>query len=69
MSQPMTFPEIPKSSWNIREVPSLQLDKKDLTKILVVDDEQFNCDIIEGFLMVLGMKNPGERLNACYNGE
>jgi hypothetical protein len=23
-------------------------------KILVVDDEKFNCDIIEGFLMILG---------------
>jgi hypothetical protein len=23
-------------------------------KILVVDDERFNCDIIEGFLMILG---------------
>jgi hypothetical protein len=23
-------------------------------KILIVDDEKFNCDIIEGFLMILG---------------
>ena len=25
--------------------------------ILVVDDEKFNCDIIEGFLMILGFDN------------
>lgn len=25
--------------------------------ILVVDDEKFNCDIIEGFLMILGFEN------------
>ena len=24
-------------------------------KILIVDDEKFNCDIIESFLMVLGI--------------
>jgi CheY-like chemotaxis protein len=26
-------------------------------KILIVDDERFNCDIIEGFLMILGVTN------------
>jgi len=26
-------------------------------KILIVDDEKFNCEIIDGFLMVLGIKN------------
>ena len=24
-------------------------------KILIVDDEKFNCDIIDGFLMILGV--------------
>jgi hypothetical protein len=24
-------------------------------KILIVDDEKFNCDIIDGFLMILGL--------------
>jgi hypothetical protein len=26
-------------------------------KILIVDDEKFNCDIIDGFLMILGIQN------------
>ena len=26
-------------------------------KILVVDDEKFNSDIVYGFLMILGVKN------------
>ena len=28
-----------------------------VSKILIVDDERFNCDIIESFLMVLGFPN------------
>jgi CheY-like chemotaxis protein len=42
---------------------------QDTGKILIVDDERFNCDIIEGFLMVLGMNNYIQRIEACYNGE
>lgn len=30
---------------------------KNRRKILIVDDEKFNCDIIYGFLMILGVKN------------
>jgi CheY-like chemotaxis protein len=39
------------------------------SKILIVDDEKFNCDIIEGFLMVLQMPNYQQRTDQCYNGE
>ena len=38
-------------------------------KILVVDDEKFNCDIIYGFLMILGFKNRKEMTKFAYNGE
>lgn len=68
INEPMTFPEIPKSSWNIKQLNSFCKEQEN-GKILVVDDEQFNCDIIEGFLMVLGMKNSTKRCNKCYNGE
>jgi CheY-like chemotaxis protein len=45
------------------------MKKKGEGKILVVDDEKFNCDIIDGFLMVLGFNNKEDRVEACYNGE
>ena len=41
-------------------------------KILIVDDEKFNCDIIDGFLMILGFKElPGAKdaVHFAYNGE
>ena len=38
-------------------------------KILIVDDERFNCDIIFGFLMILGVKNRKELTTFAYNGE
>ena len=37
--------------------------------ILIVDDEKFNCDIIYGFLMILGFKNRKELTRFAYNGE
>jgi CheY-like chemotaxis protein len=39
------------------------------SKILVVDDEKFNCDIIDGFLMILGFKNRHQMTVFSYNGE
>jgi CheY-like chemotaxis protein len=38
-------------------------------KILVVDDEKFNCDIIFGFLMLLGIYNRKELTDFAFNGE
>ena len=38
-------------------------------KILIVDDEKFNCDIIDGFLMILGFQNRQELTEFAYNGE
>ena len=38
-------------------------------KILVVDDEKFNCDIIDGFLMILGFTDRHRRTAFAYNGE
>ena len=38
-------------------------------KILIVDDEKFNCDIIYGFLMILGIRNRQEIAEFAYNGE
>ena len=42
---------------------------KNKRKILIVDDEKFNCDIIYGFLMILGIKNRSEIAEFAYNGE
>jgi len=42
-----------KSSNILRKQPSL-LKVHKTGKILVVDDEKFNCEIIDGFLMILG---------------
>ena len=38
-------------------------------KILIVDDERFNCDIIEGFLMILGFTQRIQMTEFAYNGE
>jgi hypothetical protein len=38
-------------------------------KILIVDDEKFNCDIIEGFLMILGFDQRENMTEYAYNGE
>lgn len=41
----------------------------DVGKILIVDDEKFNCDIIEGFMMILGFEHRESLLEYAYNGE
>ena len=46
-----------------------ELEKSTNGKILVVDDEKFNCDIIFGFLMLLGIENRKEVTDFAYNGE
>ena len=38
-------------------------------KILVVDDEKFNCDIVYGFLMIFGVRNRSKITEFAYNGE
>lgn len=38
-------------------------------KILIVDDEKFNCDILYGFLMILGLKNRRKITDFAFNGE
>ena len=40
-----------------------------MRKILIVDDEKFNCDILYGFLMILGVKNRSDIVEFAYNGE
>ena len=37
--------------------------------ILICDDEKFNCDIIYGFLMILGVPNRKEVCEFAYNGQ
>jgi hypothetical protein len=37
--------------------------------ILICDDEKFNCDIIYGFLMILGVPNRKEICEFAYNGQ
>ncbi len=36
---------------------------------MIVDDEKFNCDIIEGFLMILGFEERTKMTEYAYNGE
>ena len=55
---PMSPPSLIKSNW-----------VRNKRKILVVDDEKFNCDIVYGFLMILGVKNRAELTEFAYNGE
>ena len=38
-------------------------------KVLIVDDEKFNCDIIDGFLMILGIQNREKFREFAFNGE
>ena len=38
-------------------------------KILIVDDEKFNCSAIKGFLVTLGLKDAKKRSLMCYDGE
>ena len=38
-------------------------------KILICDDENFNCDIIFGFMLILGISNRKELCEFAYNGE
>jgi hypothetical protein len=41
----------------------------DIMKILVVDDEKTNCDIVNGFMLILGVKNRESVLEYSYDGE
>ena len=34
-----------------------------------MDDEKFNCDIVYGFLLILGFSARKERTTFAYNGE
>ena len=38
-------------------------------KILIVDDEKFNCDILMSFLMILGVKNRNNVAELAHNGQ
>lgn len=45
------------------------MPQKNIGKILVVDDEKYNCDVIMGFMMILGIQNRKELVEFAYNGE
>jgi PleD family two-component response regulator len=62
---PMTIPSLITFKFDDQEVDR----SKGKGKILVVDDEKFNCDIIFGFLMILGVKDRKENTKFAYNGE
>lgn len=58
-----------------KSVPSLPFSADEMEhsnlcqqKILIVDDEKFNTDIIYGFLMMLGMVNRKQLSSFAYNG-
>ena len=52
----------------IKSKNSFQECLKKLPKILVVDDEKFNCDIFYSFLMLLGCKDRKEVCEFAYSG-
>ena len=43
--------------------------RKNTNKILIVDDEKFNCDIVYGFMMILGIANRSTIAEFAFNGE
>jgi PleD family two-component response regulator len=43
-------------------------NSKSKAKILIVDDEKSNCDIIIGFMLILGIKNRKEITEFAYDG-
>ena len=60
----VSIPEIPSNLGNSEyqldshhHLNEKVLSNINYNKILIVDDEKFNCDIIYGFMMVLGIKN------------
>ena len=58
--------EIQISSCNLHKVDkNTNLNR---ATILICDDEKFNCDIIYGFLMILGVPNRKEVCEFAYNG-
>lgn len=48
---------------------SSSIPPKNGNSILIVDDEKFNCDIVDSFLGVLGFKSQEDRVDHAYNGE
>ena len=46
----------------------VKINKKNTRKILVVDDQAINFEIIEGFLMILGFQNIKENVVFANNG-
>ena len=51
---------------DVERLPPIQ---RNYQKILIVDDEKFNCDIIYGFMMILGVKKRSEIAEFAFNGE
>ena len=59
----------PHGSFNHPSFNNTKIQQYTAGKILVVDDEKFNCDIIEGFLMILGFIQWKDQTVFAYNGE
>lgn len=55
---------------NISEISSTynNRDYDRLGKILVVDDEQYNLDVMKVFFEILGVQNISERVTFCQDG-
>ena len=43
-------------------------DGRLITKVLIVDDEKFNCMILSNFVKMLIPKDPESRYECCYDG-
>lgn len=54
----------------IKASPERLVESEDgVGKILVVDDEQYNLDIVKAFFTILNMKNVDQRVTFCNDGE
>lgn len=57
------------SGSNVSEISSTnKTDYDRLGKILVVDDEQYNLDVMKVFFEILGMQKISERVTFCQDG-
>ena len=42
--------------------------KNPASKILIVDDEKFNCKVVQAYLMTLGIKEAKKKVKAVFDG-
>ena len=64
-----SMPSLTEDAASPPKFPSAPTKLLNVGKIMVVDDEKFNCDIIDGFLMILGFTQRSSMVEFAHNGE